>query len=323
MLFPFPEPEVAMTAAPRRVLGPAAQLPGRAALLLVLALAACSSPGGAASNGAAAPSTAASSASAPALRVTSTLDGPTSLPVRIHWQAFPSAPDADLSEVDFLIDGRLGWVEHNTPYFYGDDGNWLVTSFLTPGEHAFTVRVIAKDGHTPTDTVRASVTTPPALAGVTWAHQVTAADVGKSTSGQPPPPGSWRLRIGPMGWQLRDPTPTGTWGLLDVGYGPGGTCISGSPSSTRPTRTATTAASARTQIRCGAGCTRSGTAARRLPSARLATTPAVTGSRFSPARGREWANDQGRSPAGFAAGSDPCSAPGPVARKARRRTDDQ
>ncbi len=25
-----------------------------------------------------------------------------------------------------------------------------------------------------------------------------------------------------MGWQLRDPTPTGTWGLFDVGYGPGG-----------------------------------------------------------------------------------------------------
>ena len=122
-----------MTAAPRRVLGPAAQLPGRAALLLVLALAACSSPGGATSNGAAMPSTAVSSASAPALRVTSTLDGHTSLPLRIHWQAFPSAPDVDLPEVDFLIDGRLGWAQPNTPYFYGDDGNWLVTSFLTPG----------------------------------------------------------------------------------------------------------------------------------------------------------------------------------------------
>jgi hypothetical protein len=218
-----------MTAAKRRAPGPAAQLPrqarpGWAALLLVLALAACSSAGGAASAGAAAPSTRASSASSPALRVTSTLDGHTSLPLRIHWQAFPSAPPADVSEVDFLIDGRLGWVEHNTPYFYGDDGNWLVTSFLAAGEHAFTVRVITADGHTATDTVRASVTVPPApprvLAGVTWVHQVTAADVLKATSGQPPPPGRWRLRIGPMGWQLRDPTPTGGWGLFDVRYGP-------------------------------------------------------------------------------------------------------
>jgi hypothetical protein len=51
MLLPFPEPEVAMTAAKRQAHGPAAQLPRRArpgwaALLLVLALAACSSAGG-------------------------------------------------------------------------------------------------------------------------------------------------------------------------------------------------------------------------------------------------------------------------------------
>jgi hypothetical protein len=54
--------------------------------------------------------------------VTSTLDGHAALPHRIHWQAFPSVPAADVSEVDFLIDGKLGWVEHHTPYFYGDDG---------------------------------------------------------------------------------------------------------------------------------------------------------------------------------------------------------
>ena len=147
-------------------------------------------------------------------------------PLRIRWQAFPRAPAADVSEVDYLIDGRLGWVEYNTPYFYGDDGNWLVTSFLTPGEHAFTVRVITTDGHTATDTVIASVTAPPAppsaLSGVTWARQVTLADVQKSTSAQPPPPGRWRLRIDRMGWQLLDPTLSGNWGLFDVRYQPGG-----------------------------------------------------------------------------------------------------
>jgi hypothetical protein len=228
MLLLFPEPEVAMTAAKRQAPGPAGQLPRRArsgwaALLLVLALAACSSAGGAASAGAAAPSTAASSASSPALRVTSTLDGHAALPLRIRWQAFPSAPAVEVSEVDFLIDGRLGWVEHNTPYFYGDDGNWLVTSFLTPGEHTFTVRVITVDGRTATDTVRASVTAPPAppsaLGGVTWERQVTSADVLKATSDQPPPPGRWGLRIGPTGWQLHDPTGGGE--LFDVSYGPG------------------------------------------------------------------------------------------------------
>jgi hypothetical protein len=219
---------MAMTAAKRRAPGPAAQLtrpprPGRAALVLVLALAACTSPVGAASNGPPVSTTPASSASSPALRVASTLDGHATLPLRIRWQAFSSSPAAEVSEVDFLIDGRLGWVEHNMPYFYGDDGNWLVTSFLKPGEHTFTVRVITVDGHTAADTVRASVTAPPAppsaLGGVAWVHQVTPADVLQATSGQPPPAGRWGLRIGLTGWQLHDPTGGGL--LFDVSYGPG------------------------------------------------------------------------------------------------------
>jgi hypothetical protein len=192
---------------------------------MLLALAACSAVGGVVANG---PAVASKPASSPAslvrLTVTSTLDGHTTLPLRIHWQAFPSMPAADVSEVDFLIDGRLGWIEHHTPYFYGDDGNWLVTSFLMPGEHTCTVRVIDAAGHTATDTVQASVAAPPALPpalrGVTWTRRVTPADVQKATSGQPPPPGRWRLRISPAGWQLRDPDGGGL--LFDVGYRPGG-----------------------------------------------------------------------------------------------------
>lgn len=75
------------------------------AVLLVLPVAACSSPGGAASSGSAKPSRAVSTQM---LTVTSTLDGHATLPLRIHWQAFASGPAADVSEVDFLIDGRLG-----------------------------------------------------------------------------------------------------------------------------------------------------------------------------------------------------------------------
>lgn len=216
-------------AAKRRTKGHAARSlqagVGGAILLLVLVVAACSSPGRADRNKSAMTGQTASPAAAPAkLSVTSTLDRHTALPIRIHWQAFPSASATDVSEVDFLIDGKLGWVEDKKPYFYGSDGNWLVTSFLTPGEHSFTVRVITTDGHTATDTVNASAAAPPAppvaLRGVTWTRQVTAADVRKATSGQPPPPGRWRLQISPTGWQLHDPTGGGL--LFDVGYGPTG-----------------------------------------------------------------------------------------------------
>ena len=155
--------------------------------------------------------------------VRSTLDGHTALPLRIHWAATPTAPANQISEVDFLIDGKLGWVEHSAPYYYGDDGNWLVTSFLRPGEHTFTVRAITVQGKTLTDAVRASVSvpqTPPSPLRGIWSRVVTAKDLTKASSNQPPPPGRWELRIVPNGWQLRDPTPGASWGLFDVAYRP-------------------------------------------------------------------------------------------------------
>ena len=144
------------------------QLGSLAAMLVMTA--GCSSPGS--PPAATEPSTTRqvpSSASAEQLTISSTLDGRRSLPHRIHWQATPSR--ADVSEVDFLVDGKQLWVEHNAPYDYGDDGNYLVTSFLEPGRHTFTVRAIGFDGQSAKDTVTASVPVPPAppaaLAG-TW-----------------------------------------------------------------------------------------------------------------------------------------------------------
>ena len=119
--------------------------------------------------------------------VTSTLDGRAVLPHSLHWIGHPSLPALQIREVDFLIDGKLDQVEHKPPYVYGDDDEGrhlgsLVTSWLSPGEHRFTVRAVAVDGRTATDTVVARVVAapaPPAALAGTWERTIT------DTSGAP------------------------------------------------------------------------------------------------------------------------------------------
>jgi hypothetical protein len=153
------------------------------------------------------------------LKVTSTLDGLTALPHRIHWQAFP-APLADITEVDFLIDGKQLWVEHGTPYFYGGDYNYLVTSFLSRGAHTFTVRAIDVSGDVATDTVTATVPSAPrppvALAGTWKASAPMNSDPTSCSPGPCPLAGYWRLVISPIGWQVYDTSNGGA--LYDVRY---------------------------------------------------------------------------------------------------------
>ena len=183
-----------------------------AGLALILTAAAC------AQGPAAAAPAASSPASAAKLTVTSTLDGLTTLPHRIHWQAFPR-PSAGVTEVDYLIDGKQLWVEHNSPYFYGSDGNSLVTSFLTHGAHTFTVRAVDASGHVATDKVTATVPAAPrpptALAG-TWKGFVKQMSPSSCSPGPCPSAGNWRLVISPTGWQVYDTG--GGGGLYDVAY---------------------------------------------------------------------------------------------------------
>ena len=113
--------------------------------------------------------------------VSSTLDGKTVLPQRIHWVAKPGIAAAKVVEVVFLIDGKIGWVEHKPPYVYGNDGNWLVTSALEPGTHRFTVRTTTVDVRTVSKTVKARVlpaAAPPAALAGSWQRTVTKAQAG-------------------------------------------------------------------------------------------------------------------------------------------------
>jgi hypothetical protein len=141
---------------------------------------------------------------AQAFRVTSTLDGKKVLPHRIHWLGRPNLPASKVSEVRFLIDGKTRWIEHNPPYTYGDDGNWLVTSWLSPGRHRFTVRARTKAGRMAKRTTIARVLpapAPPAELAGTWKRSAV---------------GTWVVTIDRAGWKIRDPFGTGSF--VDVAY---------------------------------------------------------------------------------------------------------
>src|SRR6185503_4036103 len=114
----------------------------------------------------------------------------TVLPHRIHWIARPNLPSRDIKQVDFLIDGKVAWVEHEAPYVYSENEGkhigYLVTSWLAPGRHRFAVRAVASDGRKATAGVTARVTPPPDLpAGLagTWQRSIS------DTSGSPAPGG--------------------------------------------------------------------------------------------------------------------------------------
>jgi hypothetical protein len=163
-------------------------------VILAATLAGCSGTG---TTSAPSEPSASPSASGSAFGVISTLHGLTALPRRVHWEATPRGSAGGVKEVDFLIDDQLAWVEHNAPYFYADDGNWLVTSFLEPGAHTFVTKAITPDGRTAVETVTATVeAAPPAPAAIAgrWSKTMEGDD-----------PGVWHVTINTVGWLFDDP----------------------------------------------------------------------------------------------------------------------
>jgi hypothetical protein len=137
-----------------------------------------------------------------AWKVTSTLDGKKVLGRRVAWiAATPGLPRAELKSggISFLIDGKIVSFTDEQPYTFPDHGGYLVTTWLKPGPHTFTVRARAKDGTIMDDNVTASVVAASPVAATlvgTWTRTLT------DTSGAPKP--------GPN----VTPTPTGTYKLV-------------------------------------------------------------------------------------------------------------
>jgi hypothetical protein len=145
--------------------------------------------------------------------VTSTLDGKTVLPHRIHWVATPTLPPTHVTEVEFLIDGgAVRWIGRRPPYTYGGVGGYLVTSWLAPGLHRFTAKAIAIDRRVTADTVTARVTqapAPPAALAGTWER--TLAPTGRAGWA----PGVYKLVFDRRWIELVHPGGTGQTDYID------------------------------------------------------------------------------------------------------------
>jgi hypothetical protein len=154
----------------------------------------------------------------PKLAVHSSLDGITTIPRRIHWTASPTVQAGQIERVVFSVDGRTVWIEHRAPYYYGQDGNWLVTTWLKPGTHHFAVEAVTTSGQQAVDEVRARTTpTPPPPTELVgrWQRTIRPGETPKQT-----PPGLWKLGIDSVGWQIKAPKEPGH-SLIDVVYLPG------------------------------------------------------------------------------------------------------
>src|SRR4051812_44069262 len=162
-------------------------------------------------------------------KLTTTLDGKKVLPLRVRWLAHPPGKASAVTDVRFFVDGKFRWIEHGAPYNFGSDDQkghlgWLVTSWLSPGRHRFTVKARMTDGRKLSDTTVARVVQapapPPELTG-RWRRTLTDDDLAKVDPrlvGNMPT-GVWERVFDPIGvWDL---DPLGTGVVQHAGIRPG------------------------------------------------------------------------------------------------------
>jgi hypothetical protein len=157
--------------------------------------------------------------------IRSSLDGRTVLPRRVHWIAYPSG-QVLFPGVEFLIDGKVVFANRLPPFAFGDDGQdeetgkvntgYLVTTWLAPGTHRFTVRakaMVAGKRTSAEKTVTARVAAPPLppaqLAG-TWQRQLDIAvppDRNRLYRSVTAQPGTYRIVIDRRYVRVSGPAP--------------------------------------------------------------------------------------------------------------------
>lgn len=167
----------------------------------------------------------ATATSQPTFTIRSSLDGKTVLPQRIRWIAYPSG-SVNFPGVEFLIDGKVVYANRLAPYAFGSDAKdeatgkvntgYLVTTWLAPGSHRFTVRAKGSGAYrglsaerTVVARVRPAPAPPAGLTG-TWERELTAPvppDRNVLFRGLTAPPGTYRIAIGRGYVRMSGPDP--------------------------------------------------------------------------------------------------------------------
>lgn len=143
------------------------------------------------------------------LRVVSSISDGAALSSAVSWTGTPAGvPVQAVDRIEFVIDGRVRWTEHRTPYVFNGNGDELFPWVLGAGAHRLAMRVVTRTGANASTaaavTVAAPQPIPPEVLG-TFTRRVTRADVQRTQAfrresvDQVLPAGIWRIRIAPDG----------------------------------------------------------------------------------------------------------------------------
>jgi hypothetical protein len=171
---------------PSLAINTAAIATAAAAIMICFSVAGCSS--------------AAQPAAKPAATVTSSIADGAKLSAPVEWQAsVKPAKGQIVQSVDFSVDGKTEWTEHNAPYFFNDDKDLFYPWLLGGGTHVLGLKVTLASGSTVVSTAHVTTTArvvPADLLG-TWTHTVLPSDL--SGPKDQTPDGIWSIKIGANG----------------------------------------------------------------------------------------------------------------------------
>jgi hypothetical protein len=151
--------------------------------------------------------------------VTSSIADGATLAGPVRWSADPvGTPPGGLDRIEFLIDGRLLWVERHAPFDFNNDANYLYPYVFARGPHQLVARGVSMTGEQVSVTANVRMTqAPPRIPHAlqaTWGHRVSQAIIDDNSAPADPPVsgGVFRMKLGTNGLVLVTPPKPATGG---------------------------------------------------------------------------------------------------------------